>query len=503
MKSPLTLESLGFFKIDDDVQVEELLHLANSTFRQWKETAIHERVQYFYALKDKIYEHRNELIDVISKTTGKPKVEALTAEIIPVLDLISYFTKKAPKVLKGHSIPLHLFVHKKSIIRYEPYGVVAILSPWNYPFSIAMGEIVMAVLAGNTVIVKPSEFVFPIAKKMNELIELARFPKGVVNVCYGEGAQGQAIISSPIVKKISFTGSTHVGQKILEQASKNMTPCLLELGGKDAAIVCKDANLDLVSDGLVWGGFTNSGQVCASVQRVYVEKSVAKELTQKIVIKTKSLQMTKDLGAITLSSQLDRYDVQIDDAIKKGAKILTGGKRVLSDKGYFFEPTVLTEVKDDMRVMTEETFGPLLPIQVVDSIEEAIQKTNASSFGLCASVWTKDVAKGLDIAKKIEVGTITVNDCVFTHALCETPWGGIKKSGIGRTHSIEGLREFVQMKHVNVDRISVKPFWWFPYTDRSLAMANALCDFLGQRSILSKVKALGGFVYHYLRSISV
>lgn len=498
IKSPLTFETLGTFTVDDDAQVQKLLDTAESAFSSWRDTPISERVAYCWKLKDIIYEHRSELIDIISKTTGKPKVEALTAEIIPVLDLITYFSKKARHVFKKKSIPLHLFVYKKSEIYYEPYGVVAILSPWNYPFSIAMGEIILAILAGNTVIVKPSEFVFPIAKNIKELIELAGFPKGVVNICFGEAKAGQAIITSPIIRKISFTGSTQVGQKILEQAAKNLTPCLLELGGKDAALVCQDANLDLVADGLVWGGFTNSGQVCASVQRVYVEKPIAEELIDKIISKTKSLKMTQDLGAITLSSQLDRYDVQLDDAIQKGAKIRTGGKRVHSDKGYFYEPTVLTNVKDDMRAMTEETFGPLLPIQEVNSIEEAIQKINHSSFGLCASVWTKDVSKGLSIAKKIEAGTITINDCVFTHALCETPWGGIKKSGIGRTHSIEGLKEFVQMKHVNYSRIPVKPFWWFPYTEGSYAMASALCDFLGRRSIVAKMQALIRFTTNYI-----
>jgi len=488
--SPSTFESLGTFPVDNEAKVNELLDHAWTAFESWKKVSIQERGKYLLEIRDLIFEKMDEISDCISKTTGKPKFEALTAEIIPILDFIPAFVKRAPKVLKDKSLPLHLLLNKKSFLTYEPYGVVAILSPWNYPFSIPMGEIVLALLAGNTVVLKTSEAALPISKIIKDIIELSSLPKGVVNVLFGDGKTGSVLVSSPKVRKISFTGSTHVGQKILEQAAPNITPCLLELGGKDAAIVCHDAHLQKAARGVVWGAFSNAGQVCASVQRVYVARSVVQEFTECVVRETEKLKLKSDIGAITLPKQIVHYEKQLEEAARSGAKILVGGTKACLDKGYYFLPTVLINVTQEMSVMREETFGPFLPIMMVDSEEEAIKLTNDSSFGLCASIWTKDISRGISLARKIQAGTITINDCVFTHALGETPWGGVKKSGIGRTHSDQGLLEFVQPKHINYDRISLKPFWWFPYTPRSYATALAFAQFVGSSNPLKKLKAL-------------
>jgi len=483
------------FTIDDEARISYLLTEAQNAFQSWKNLSLKERGKYLLAIRDIVYQKKEEISEIISKTCGKPRVEALTAEVIPVLDFIPYFVKKAPSILKDKSLPLHLLKYKKSFLTYDPYGVVAILSPWNYPFSIAMGEVVLALLVGNTVILKVSEAVFPVAKIIKEIGELAHLPKGVLNVSFGDGKIGSLIVSSPQIQKISFTGSTGVGQKILEQAAKNMTPCLLELGGKDAAIVCHDADLKKAAQGIVWGAFSNAGQVCASVQRVYVARSVVQAFTEKVVAETEKLKLKKDIGAITLLSQMTRYELQLEEAVRRGAKILVGGRQ----EGNYFYPTVLVNVTQDMKIMKEETFGPFLPIMMVDSEEEAIRLTNDSSFGLCASIWTKDVSRGINLARKIEAGTITINDCVYTHALCETPWGGYKKSGLGRTHSALGLLEYVQVKHINSDRISLKPFWWFPYTERSGEMATAFADIIGSPSYFKKAKAFFSFLKNYIK----
>ncbi len=496
--SPATFESLGTFPIDDDVKVNELLDQAWIAFESWKKLSIQERGRSLLQLRDSILTKMDEISEIISKTTGKPKFEALTSEIIPILDFIPTFVKRAPKVLKDKPLPLHLLMNKKSFLTYEPYGVVAILSPWNYPFSIPLGEMVLALLAGNTVVLKTSEAVLPISKIIKDIVELSDLPKGVVGICFGDGKTGALLVSSPKVRKISFTGSTQVGQKILEQAAPNITPCLLELGGKDAAIVCHDADIQKAARGIVWGAFSNAGQVCASVQRVYVLKSIVQEFTEAVVQETEKLKIKSDIGAITLPKQMTHYEKQLEEAVRAGAKILVGGAKVPLDKGSYFSPTVLINVTQEMSVMKEETFGPFLPIMMVESEEEALQLTNDSSFGLCASIWTQDVSRGILLARKIQAGTITINDCVFTHALPETPWGGVKKSGIGRTHSDQGLLEFVQPKHINYDRISLKPFWWFPYTPKSYQTALAFAQFVGNSNPFKKLKALVQFLKNYL-----
>ena len=497
---PATGESLGTFPIDDESKVNALLEGAWSAFESWKKLSLQERSQHLLHVREIIFKKRDEISDVISKTTGKPKFEALTAEIIPILDFIPTFVKRAPKVLKDKSLPLHLLMNKKSFLTYDPYGVVAILSPWNYPFSIPMGEIVLALLAGNTVVVKTSEAALPVAAIIKDIFELSGLPKGVVNVSFGDGKTGALLVSSPKVRKISFTGSTGVGQKILEQAAPHITPCLLELGGKDAAIVCHDADLQKAARGIVWGAFSNAGQVCASVQRVYVARSVIQEFTELVIQETEKLKIGSDIGAITLPKQIAHYEKQLEEALRAGAKILVGGAKVSSGRGFYFSPTVLINVTQDMSVMKEETFGPFLPILMVESEEEAVSLTNDSLFGLCGSIWTKDVQRGISLARKIQAGTLTINDCVFTHALGETPWGGVKKSGIGRTHSDQGLLEFVQPKHINYDRIALKPFWWFPYTPRSYQTALAFAQFVGHSNPFKKLKALLQFLKNYLLS---
>ncbi len=317
----------------------------------------------------------------------------------------------------------------------------------------------------------------------------------MIQFLYGGGETGAALVGSPKVKKISFTGSTVVGQKILEQAAKNLTPCVLELGGKDPAIVLPDADIRKAARGIVWGAFTNAGQTCASVERVYVDRNVVQEFTEAVIDETKKLKLKRDVGAVTLKSQLGRYRAHLEDALKKGAKILVGGREV--DQA-FFEPTVLINVNHDMIVMREETFGPILPIMMVDSEEEALQKINDSCYGLTASVWSRNQKRAQRVAKKIEVGTVTINDCIFTNALPETPWGGYKKSGMGRVHSDSGLKEYVQTKHINSDRLSLPPFWWFPYTERSYELSRALADFIAAPHLIQRIKAFFKFLLNYI-----
>lgn len=496
--NPATFQPMGSFPVDDEIKIETLLDASEKAFAGWCGLSVRERGCYALRLKAVIYARREEIVQTISASTGKPKVEALTAELIPVLNFISYFVKRAPRVLSDTVIPLHLLKYKKSLLRYEPYGVVAVISPWNFPFSIPMGDVILAVLAGNTVILKTSESVLPVAKIIQDLFKEAGFPEGVLQAAYGGGKTGACLTSSPRVKKIVFTGSTEVGKKILAQAAKNITPCVLELGGKDAAIVREDANLDRAIPGIVWGAFTNAGQVCASIERVYVARSIAQPFSERLIQEIRKLKLKEEVGAITLPSHIQTYERLLEDAVRQGAKILTGGMAGQKEKGSYFQPTALINVSQRMAIMREETFGPILPIMMVDSDEEAVRLTNDSLFGLGASIWTRDVRKGIAMAKKIQAGTVTINDSIFTAGLAETPWGGVKQSGIGRVHSDIGLKEFVQPKHINYERFSVKPFWWFPYTANSYETALSFAGVVGAPKLSGKIKSLVRFLNCYL-----
>jgi succinate-semialdehyde dehydrogenase/glutarate-semialdehyde dehydrogenase len=333
----------------------------------------------------------------------------------------------------------------------------------------------MALIAGNTVVIKPSELTPLVGVKIGEIFEKAGLPENVVQVVTGAGAAGAALVDAA-PDKIMFTGSVATGKKIAAAAAKNLTSTVLELGGKAPMIVFADANLDLAAGAAVWGAFCNSGQSCSSVERLYVEESVADELKKKIVEKVKTLKQdtgdkeTTSVGAMSSERQIEIVEDHVEDFRAAGAKIETGGRRNPHLEGLFYEPTVITNANNDMRAMQEETFGPTLPIATFTTEEEAIRLANDSEFGLTASVWTKDLARGQRVAQQIEAGSVCNNEVLYTHGIGQTPWGGFKNSGRGRTHGREGLMELVQPQHIHVNRVSLLPdAWWMPYSPTAVA----------------------------------
>ncbi|HWE28237.1 MAG TPA: aldehyde dehydrogenase family protein, partial [Polyangia bacterium] len=323
---------------------------------------------------------------------------------------------------------------------------------------------VMALIAGNAVVLKPSEITPLIALKTKELFDASGMPPELFQVVCGRGSAGAALIDSGIDYCI-FTGSTATGRKVAAACGERLIPCILELGGKAPAIVCADADLDRTARALVWGAFANQGQVCVSVERVYVNHAVHDELVQKIVAEVDKLRPGVDTGAMTWERQTEIVEERLEAALAGGAKVRSGGKR--RGQGLAFQPTVLTDCKQDMDVMRKEIFGPVMPIMKVRDDEEALQLANDSSLGLMAYVFTGDRGKGKRIAEKIESGMTMVNDCLLTFGAPETPWGGVKQSGIGVTHSDKGLRELSQARHVNYDRLALaKELWWYPYSDK-------------------------------------
>lgn len=422
------------------------------------------------------------------------------------MDLATYFAKNAEKILRREKIWLGKwsFLGRSSFVDYEPLGVVGIIGPWNFPFSIPVGQALMALVAGNTVVLKPSEFTSQIGLKFLEIAEAAGLPKGVVQVILGDGATGAALVQSG-VDKILFTGSTPTGKKIMELASKSLTPVALEMGGKDPMIVLEDADLEVASSAAVWGSFTNAGQVCSSVERLYLHEKIAEPFLKKMVQKSSQLrtgngaEVTTEIGSMTMERQRSKVHDQVTEAIQKGArKIFEAGKSPGS--GFHYPSTILEKVDHQMAVMREETFGPVIGTMTFGTDEEAIQLANESQFGLTASIWTKNQDRGMRLARRIEAGTVTINENLYTYALAQTPWGGPKESSIGRTHGRLGLLELVQPKHIHLNRWSwMKDFWWYRYDRAKYRLLISLSDTLFGKGIWTRLKGAAQFIWYRLR----
>jgi succinate-semialdehyde dehydrogenase/glutarate-semialdehyde dehydrogenase len=371
-------------------------------------------------------------------------------------------------------------------------GVIGIITPWNFPFMLSLNPTVQALAAGNAVVLKPSEITPFVGLALAKLFADAGLPENVFQVVTGDGSTGAALVDSGC-DKISFTGSARTGRRIAEACGRALVPCTLELGGKDPMIVCDDADIERAARGAVWGAFTNSGQVCMSTERVYVVEKVASAFTERVVELTRGLRQGPetegdvDLGAITSPAQLEIIEQHVADAVAKGAKILTGGRRNPAWAGLFFEPTVLVDVNHEMAIMREETFGPCLPIQVVSDEEEALRLANDSCYGLQASVWTRDTWKGKRLANRIAAGGVVVDDCMVTYGISESPFGGVKESGIGRVNGELGLKSFCHVQSVVLPRMRGKsePLW-YPYSARSLRLAKRALGLL-YRSPLGKL----------------
>ena len=482
--NPATLEELGRFHVTSPAEVKAAVARARAAQPQWGALSFRNRSRYILKVRRALYDRQNEVINIISDETGKPLFEALTNEVFPIADLMTHFATKTHRILRDERFTLSVFRNKRSSISYEPLGVVGIISPWNFPFSIPTGEVVMALMAGNAVVLKPSEFTPMVADAIRRLFAEAGFPEGVFQIVQGDGSTGAALVESEI-DKIFFTGSVRTGRKIAEASAKRLRPVVLELGGKDPMIVCEDAPFQRTVKGAVWGAFSNCGQVCASVERLYVVEPMADKFIGSVVDEVKKLRVgppsgcSTDVGPLINENQLNIVSEHVADAVAKGARVLTGGRKREGIDGYFFEPTVLVDVNDSMKVMTEETFGPVLPIMVVKDEEEAIRQANNSRYGLLASVWTKDTERGRRIARRIEAGSVVINDALYTHGAAQTPWFGVKESGLGVTHGSAGLFEFVRMKHVNWDLLPLpSDWWWFPYTEKWYARFKTLMKLL-------------------------
>ncbi len=490
--NPATSDEVGRVLQTSADDVKAAVERGRSAFRSWKTTSFKERAAYIMRAREVILSEMDEIAHLISSESGKPFGEAIAMELAPVLDLMQYFARNTEKLLKPHKIGIGIYglMGRASKIIYHPLGVVGIIPAWNYPFSIPLGEAVMALMAGNTVVIKPSELTPMIGLKIGEIFEKAGLPENCVQIVSGGGDTGAALVDAP-PDKVMFTGSVATGKKILAASAKHMTSVVLELGGKDPMIVFADANLELAAGAAVWGAFCNAGQSCSSVERLYVQESVAEELTRKIVEKTLALQQdtgdkpTTSIGAMSSERQIQIVEDHVEDFRAAGAKIETGGRRNPVLEGLFYEPTVITGAHNDMRAMQEETFGPTLPLATFTTEEEAIRLANDSEFGLTASVWTRDRAKGERVARQIEAGSVCINEVLYTHGIGQTPWGGFKNSGRGRTHGREGLMELVQPQHIHTNKLALMPdAWWMPYSAKAVETFRKMTTTFATGSVL-------------------
>ena len=472
--NPATGKTIGLTKINTIADLNRAVVLAREVQPAWEAVGYKERRRHLLLVRDYIAENAESLAEIISCDTGKTKIDALSTEVMSTAMAISYYATHAEALLKrrrlsGGSL---LTFNKRSYVDRVPIGVVAIISPWNYPFAIPFHEVAMALIAGNAVVLKVASQTLQVGKAIQDALAAGDFPLGIFTLVNLPGSiAGNAFLESNI-NKLFFTGSVAVGKKLMAKAAERLIPVSLELGGNDAMIVCEDANLHRATNGALWAGISNAGQSCAAVERIYIEEPVYEEFVTLLKQKMEGLKQGPDqncdvdVGAMTTEEQMEKVRNHLRDAKLKGGKIfsnpsLNGSKAA----GLFIPPTIVEKVTDDMSLMREEIFGPVLGVASVKDIEEAVRRANTSSLGLTASVWSRNKKKAHAIAARLEVGSVMINDHLMSHGLAETPWGGFKESGIGRTHGYLGLEEMTQPRVVVDDILPgmQKNMWWYPH----------------------------------------
>jgi acyl-CoA reductase-like NAD-dependent aldehyde dehydrogenase len=494
--NPATGETLRYFERTPPASLPQVVRHARVVQGAWARVPMRERRAYLRHLREYIMSARDALADAVVAESGKPRVEAIFADIFVAIDTAAYLAENAERLLRPERVPHHSTAAKAKSgkLTYEPLGVIGIISSWNYPLAIPMSQIIPAVVAGNAVICKTSDFTPGCGALIEKLFTEAAFPKDLVTIVQGGGEVGQALIDAD-PDKIIFTGSVATGRRVAEACAKRLIPTVLELGGKDAMLVLADANLDVAASAAVWGSYTNCGQVCLSVERLYVEQSVSDEFAARCVAKTKKLRLgpgsdpNTDVGPMIRPQHVQRMTDLIEDAVSRGARVLWGGHPRIDLGPNFFEPTVLTNVDPTMKLFQEETFGPILAMQSVANADEAVICANDSAFALSASVWTRDSRRGEAIAKRLRAGAVMVNDAISYFAIAEAPHGGCSTSGWGRTHGKAGLLEMVQSKYIDVDRLprSEKP-WWYRYGPNLERAADAFLKFEYGSGLVARVR---------------
>jgi acyl-CoA reductase-like NAD-dependent aldehyde dehydrogenase len=474
VENPATGEVIATIPIQGAEELAAMAARAREAQPQWEAIGFEGRGRIMRRAQKWFFDNADRVLGQVVAETGKTWEDAQLTDFGYTASALGFWAKQAAKYLADERVPSWnnpVAIGKKLVVRYAPMGVVGVIGPWNFPIVNSFGDCIPALMAGNTVILKPSEVTPLSALLMAEMLRECGMPEDVFQVATGDGSTGAALIAR--VDCVMFTGSTRTGKAVMKAAADALVPCYLELGGKDPMIVCADANVERAANAAAYWSMNNAGQVCISVERCYVEAPVYDEFVAHVTKTVRGLRQgeptgvgTVDVGAVIFPPQLDVVDEHVRDAVSKGAKVLTGG-HAHTEHGRYYEPTVLVDVDHTMTCMREETFGPTLPIMKVANTEEAVRLANDSEYGLQASVWTSDIDRGEALARRIEAGTVCVNDAQVNYTALNLPMGGWKTSGVGTRHGSAGIRKYTKTQSLLVTRRALKrePFM-FPYKAR-------------------------------------
>lgn len=494
--NPATGEEAGCFDIMDRQAVDNAVERARSAFPAWSKTDFPTRTRILKKAIDIIADRPETYAGVISSETGKTLHDALLADVYSALDLFKYYAKNAEKFLRPVRVSSGILLPgRKAYFTFEPKGVIGIIAPWNYPFTLAASPVISAVMAGNAVVLKPSSQTTGSGVIIKEIMEQAGLPEDVIQVLTGPGSlTGQALIENKAIDMLFFTGSTEIGQQVNIEAAKRLIPAIMELGGKDVAIVTARANLDRAAHGVLWGGMTNSGQTCIGTELALVERPVYDAFLTRLTALAQALksgQRGGNVGSMTMESQFRIVEDQLSDAQDKGATIAAEGRTNRDQPGLYFPPTILTDTTPDMKVRSEETFGPLLPVVPYDSIAEAVEIANSTEYGLSGAVYTQDMDEGRRIASLIKTGSVNINDSLITYAIPALPFGGQKHSGVGHYHSESGIRAFTNVKSITEFNWNLKrEIFWYPLPEGSETVTAKAITAYFSPSIFKKIRAV-------------
>jgi acyl-CoA reductase-like NAD-dependent aldehyde dehydrogenase len=484
--NPATGELIGSVPTLTPEEVQAVVDDVATVQPFWAQLPLSDRARYMRRAAQAIIDDLDGISTLLSSEQGKPLNESYLMELLPTIDALHWIADHGEEILGDERVKsAQIFVkQKKAWFSYEPLGVVGVIAPWNYPWSIPFGEVAIALMCGNGVVLKPASLTPLIGQRIQTIFERAGVPEGLVRTVHGGGAVGNALVESSAAK-IFFTGSVEVGRRVGLACAERLKGSVLELGGKDAQLVLSDAHLPHAISGCLWGGFANAGQTCSGIERVYVMHDVAERFVDGVVRGAQALRVgdpldwNTEIGPMVSEEQFEAVRELVDDAVASGAKLHCGGPvEVPGMSGRFYAPAVLTDVTHDMRIMREEIFGPVVPIITVRSEDEAVELANDSEFGLGASVWSLDRGKAERIGHRIEAGMVWLNDHMYSHGTCQCAWGGVKHSGIGRTHSKFGFYECVNVKQMVWEPSRTSNFWWHPYSAALGRATNASAKLL-------------------------
>jgi len=487
--NPATLELVGELEADRPEDLPQAIDRARRAQAAWASLPLKERKRTVREVRERLADRLDDVARVVCAETGKPRVEAVNADLMCALSAALFAEERMGQLFRPRSMSfgglgmMMRYLGRRSYIQPRPVGVVGIIAPWNYPLGLPFSQAVMAVAAGNAVVLKPSSLTPFSGLEVGRAFLDAGVPEDLVQVVNGSGGTMGVALARSSVDRLIFTGSSEVGRTIMAEAAQRLTPVTLELGGKDPMVVMADADLERAAEAAVWGSYVNAGQTCACVKRIYVQDGAYERFLEMFRDRASRIKLgygwddpEVGMGPLISAAAVEDMEAQVARAVKQGGRVLCGGRQPAM-KGYFFEPTAIVDVSQDADIVQRETFGPVVAILRFGTAEEAVALANDCSYALSGSVWTSDLAEGRRMAERMRGGTINVNNVAYTFGLASTPWGGSGESGFGRTHGEEGFAELVEPHHVHVDRGRfARELWWHPYDREAMELSRELVD---------------------------